>query len=295
MRVLISDKTHEEARLYLKDKGFEVSYQPEISAPDLLIQIANFDCIIVRSRTKVTKNVIYKGKNLRLIARAGSGTDNIDLEAAANSNIVVIKAAGANSQAVAELTIGLMLSLIRNIPYADSTLRKGLWKGKELMGTELYNKTVGVIGFGHVGKKVTALVRAFGANVIICNSHSDEDQLVKLLRNSDIISLHLALNEKTRGIINKNRLSLMKKTAYLINSARGEIIVEEDLYQALVNGQIKGAALDVYWQEPLPAESRWSKLPNVVLSPHIGGQTVESQRKAGMMVAIDLVKFFERM
>jgi len=294
MKVLISDKIHQDAIVYLKEKGFAVIYQPDISAPDLLIQISRFDCIIVRSRTRVTKEVIFQGKNLKLIARAGSGTDNIDLAAAKDRKIAVINAAGANSQAVAELTIGLILTLIRNIPYADQEIKQGKWPKGELIGSEISNKTVGVIGFGNVGKKVAALAGAFGAKVLICNSHSEEDQLIKIMKKADFVCLHLSLTDKTRGIIDKAKISLMKKSAYVINSARGEIIVEEDLYQALVNRQIAGASLDVFWQEPLRESSRWRKLTNVVLTPHIGGSTVESQKKAGMMVAVDLVKFFNR-
>lgn len=293
MRILISDKLHPDALEFLQKKKADLLYLPEITPPELLQKIGDVEALIVRSRTKVTNEVIEKGKSLKIIARAGSGTDNIEKASAQTKGVAVINAPGANAQAVAELTIGLMLSLLRQIPYANKSMHEGQWLKKELMGEEIYNKTVGIIGFGHVGKKVTALVRAFGANTVVVGSHDEEEKLISLLKTSDIVTLHVRLNDKTRGLINTDRLALMKPTAYFINNCRGEVIVENDLYDALVNKKIAGAALDVFWKEPLAGDNRWMKLDNCILTPHISGQTTEASRKACMMAAGDVVKFLQ--
>ncbi len=293
MRVLICDKIHSDALEFLQKKKADVLYLPEITPPELLQKVEDVEALIVRSRTKVTVDVIEKGHALKIVARAGSGTDNIDKLAAQKYGVAVINAPGANAQAVAELTVGLMLSLLRQIPKANKSMHEGQWLKKELMGEEIYNKTVGIIGYGYVGKKVTALVRAFGANVQVVGSHDEEEKLLNLLKTSDIVSLHVRLNDKTRGLINNDKLSLMKPTAYLINNCRGEVVIEDDLYEALVNKKIAGAALDVFWKEPLQTPNPWMKLSNCILTPHISGQTREASRKACLMAAGDVVKFLQ--
>lgn len=293
MRILITDKFDDEARFFLEKKKFSVDYKPEITPLELLEEIENYEGLIVRSRTKVSKEIIERARKLKIIARAGSGTDNIDKSKSQEKGIAVINAPGANAQAVAELTLGLILSLIRKIPQADASLREGKWIKKDLLGSEIYNKTVGVIGFGHVGKKVTALARAFGANVIVVGSHDEDEKLAELLKKSDIVSLHVRLNERTRGFINKEKLALMNKTSYLINCSRGEVIVEDDLFAVLKEKRIAGAALDVFWQEPLSPQSKWRRLENVILTPHIAGQTKEAAKKSCMMVVADMVKFLQ--
>lgn len=293
MRVLICDKIHPDSLEFLQKKKVDVLYLPEIAPSELLQKVEDVEALIVRSRTKITGDVIEKGHKLKIIARAGSGTDNIDKVAAQKKGVAVINAPGANAQAVAELTVGLMLSLLRQIPKANKSMHEGQWLKKELMGEEIYNKTVGIIGYGHVGKKVTALVRAFGANVQVVGSHDEEEKLLNLLKTSDIVSLHVRLNDKTRGLINKAKLFLMKPAAFLINNCRGEVVVEDDLYEALVNKKIAGAALDVFWKEPLESSNRWMKLSNCILTPHISGQTREASRKACMMTAGDVVKFLQ--
>lgn len=293
MRILISDKIHPDALEFLQKKKADLLYLPEIMPLELLQKAGEAEALIVRSRTKVTREVIEKGIKLKIIARAGSGTDNIDKESAQAKGVAVINSPGANAQAVAELTIGLILSLLRQIPYANKSMHEGRWLKKELMGAEIYNKTVGIIGFGHVGKKVTALVRSFGANALVVGSHDEEEKLISLLKLSDIVTLHVRLNDKTRGLIDKNKLSLMKSTAYLINNCRGEVVVENDLYEVLVKKKIAGAALDVFWKEPLMAPNRWMDLNNCLLTPHISGQTSEATRKACLMIAGDVIKFLQ--
>ena len=293
MKILICDKIHPDALEFLNKKKADTLYLPEIMPLELLQKVGDAQALIVRSRTKVTREVIEKGINLKIVARAGSGTDNIDKLACQQRGTAVINSPGANAQAVAELTVGLILSLLRQIPKADRSMHEGEWLKKELMGAEIYNKTVGIIGYGYVGKKVTALVRVFGANVLVVGSHDEEEKLISLLKTSDIVTLHVRLNDKTRGLINKDRLALMKSTSYLINNCRGEVVVENDLYETLLNKKIAGAALDVFWKEPLRAPNRWMGLKNCILTPHISGQTREATRKACMMAVTDVVKFLQ--
>lgn len=242
IKVLITDKFDEESITYLRGKNFDVFYKPEITSEELLNLVSAYEALIVRGRTKVNREVLKSAVKLKLIARAGSGTDNIDKTAAKNKKIAVINAPGANSQAVAELTVGLIISLIRQIPTGDESLREGKWLKKNLVGSEIYNKTVGIIGYGFVGKKVSGLLRSFGANILYVNSKDNQEKVNNLLRKSDLISLHLRLNDETRGFIDKNKLNQMKKSAYLINCARGAVVNEDDLYNCLKNGDISGAA-----------------------------------------------------
>lgn len=291
MKLLIADAIHDEAISKLSAAGFDVKNSPEISPDELLSTIGDYEGLVVRSRTKVTKAMIGAGKKLKIIARVGTGTDTIDVEAAKEKGIEVINAPGANAQAVAELTLGLMLSLIRKIPFADKTTKEGLWQKCELKGTELNGKTVGIIGYGAIGKKVGTLVEAFGANILTHDRDNDGANLQKLLTDSDIITLHSVLNDETKKMINTDKISIMKKSAFLINCARAEIINEDDLYVALSTNMIKGAALDVFWEEPVKSDSRWVKLDNVILTPHIGGQTTEASSEAATMIADKLIDF----
>lgn len=289
MRILISDKISDSSLSLLKDNNIDFDYLPEITPDDLLTSVSKYQALVVRSRTKVTKEVIEAGKNLRVIGRVGSGVDNIDTETA-GGNIIVVNAPDANSSAVAELTVGLMLSLLRMIPQAVSSMDKGLWLKKELSGRELNGKTVGILGYGHVGSRVEKIVSAFWAKVII---HSRSYQTVdykELFKLSDIVTIHLALNKDTRGCVTKYILELMKPTAILINTSRGEIVDEEALYKHLSEKKIAGVALDVYWQEPLPADSRWRKLDNVILTPHIAASTKEALQRASITVIEDVVR-----
>lgn len=290
MRLLISDKISDSSFSLLRDNNIDFDYLPEITPDELLTLVSKYQALVVRSRTKVTKEVIGSGINLKAIGRAGSGVDNIDIEAAREKNIIVVNAPDANSTAVAELTVGLMLSLLRMIPQAVSSMDKGLWLKKELSGSELNGKMVGILGYGHVGSRVGKIVSAFWAKVII---HSRSYQTVdykELFKLSDIVTIHLALNKDTRGCVTKDILELMKPTTILINTSRGEIIDEEALYKHLSEKKIAGAALDVYWQEPLPPDSRWRKLDNVILTPHIAASTKEALSRASITVVEDVVR-----
>lgn len=293
MKILICDKINQSATNLLKDNKIEFDYLPEISAEELLKVIASYHALVVRSRTKVTKEIILAGKNLKIIGRVGTGVDNIDVVATKENKVLVVNAPDANSQAVVELTIGLVLSLLRKIPQAVDSMKNGLWLKKELSGTELSGKTVGIVGYGHIGKKIELLARAFGARPLIFSRSFKTATEEELFQTGDIVTLHLALTPQTKGSINKNLLSLMKPTAYLINTSRGEIIDEEALYNALKDKKIAGAALDVYSQEPLPIDSKWRKLDNVILTPHIGAATKEALTRASITVIRDIIKVLD--
>lgn len=290
MRVLICDPISERALEFLSKNNIDISYKPQISVKELISEIYDFDAIMVRSRTKVTIEVIRKGKKLKTIARIGSGFDNIDINECRKHNIVILNAPEANSQSVAELTITLIISLLRKVELGFVSMKKGLWLKNEIWGHELFGKTVGVFGYGFVGQKVAELLKAFSCKLLIYSLNYKNCDLTELFSNSDIVTIHLTLNNSTKGIIDINLLSKMKKNAYLVNISRGEIINEEDLYDLLKNEKIAGAALDVFWNEPLPKDSKWRKLPNVVLTPHLGAATVDALDRAGMIVAEDIVR-----
>lgn len=289
MKVLISDKAYLPALKDFDEAQIQYVYDPEISASDLLSSIVNYDALMVRSRTKVTKEVIEKGKNLKVIGRMGSGVDNIDVTSAKGKNIIVVNAPNANSQAVAEHTIGLALSLLRNFERAFLTTRKGQWLKKKLGGQEINGKTFGIVGFGHAGKIVEKLAKAFGAKTLIFSRRFKNVSLSEIFSQSDIISLHLPLVKETKGFLGKPLLSLMKNEAVLINTSRAGLVDEEALYQVLSTGMIAGAALDVFWEEPLLSQSKWTKLENVVLTPHIAGSTNEALVKGTEAVVLDII------
>lgn len=289
MKVLIADRLDEKALSFFEEKNIAVDYKPEITPEALLAIIPSYDALIVRSRTKVTKEIIGKGSTLKIIGRAGSGVDNIDVKTAQEKNIIVVNAPDANAQAVAEHTIGLILSLLRTYPKAFSSMREGLWLKKELKGSELSGKTVGIVGHGHIGKRVETSVKAFGAQTLILSRSTHTSSLSDIFSQSDIITLHIALTPETKGMITKELLEKMKSTAYFINTSRGEIVDENALYEIIFSGKIAGTALDVFWEEPLPSDSKWRKLPNVILTPHIGAATHEALKRASLTVAEDIV------
>jgi len=299
LKVLVCDPIDPEGIELLKKFGFEVFAAPEISMEDLKSRVANCHVLIVRSRTKVTKEIIDAGKNLRIIARAGAGIDNIDLEYAEKKGIRVLCAPEAVATAVAELTIGLIISLARQIPRAEHAMRDGKWIKGEIEGWELQGKTIGIIGFGRIGQKVARLGKAFGMKIMVCELNSPSERLLKeldaelvpleeLLRKSDIITLHVPLSKETYHMIGAKEIQQMKDGVYIINTSRGSIIDEKALLEALKTGKVAGAALDVYEKEP-PNDFSLMKTPNVICTPHIGAQTAEAQKYASIIVAQKII------
>ncbi|MCS7125284.1 MAG: phosphoserine phosphatase SerB [Candidatus Bathyarchaeota archaeon] len=303
IKVLVCDPIDPEGIALLRDAGFEVSVEPDISTEDLKKRVAEFHVLVVRSRTKVTREIIDAGKNLRIIARAGAGVDNIDVEYADKKRVRVICAPEAVATAVAELTMGLMLSLARQIPRADHATKEGKWIKTEIMGWELHGKTIGIVGFGRVGQKVARLAKAFGMKILVCELNNVPEHVLKeldaetvpmedILKRSDIITLHVPLTQETYHMIGKKEIEQMKDGVYIINTSRGQVIDEKALFEALKTGKIAGAALDVYEKEP-PNDFSIVRLPNVVCTPHIGAQTAEAQKCASLIVAQKIVSIIK--
>jgi len=303
MKVLISDKLSPEGIEYLqKQPGLRVVNQPGLSPEALLTEIADAQALIVRSKTKVTPQVIEAGQQLRVIGRAGAGVDNIDLPAATRKGIVVMNTPGGNSVSAGEHAVALMLALARKIPFADASIRSGKWEKSAFTGQELQGKTLGVLGLGKIGSVVAKRAMCFEVKVIAYDPFVSEQYakdlgvelapLQELLARADFLTLHLPANEKTQGIINKENIALMKQGASLINTARGKLIVEQDLIDALKSGKIGGAALDVFENEPQvnPALLETGK---VIVTPHIAGSTVEAQAKVGYDIAVQIADFLQ--
>lgn len=283
----------------LQKNGLKITYEPEITPDQIKEKISNFDIVVVRSRTKITKEMIDRATQCKIIARVGVGLDNIDVDAAKAKGIRVINAVEGAMNAVAELVLGLMLSLAREIPRADREIRNGNWLKKELMGSELSGKYLGIVGLGNIGKRLAKLARGLNMNIIgfdvmpIADDFARDVGLIKadidtLLSSADYISFHVPLTETTHHLVNSKRISTMKKTAYIINTSRGEIIDEDALYNALKEGKIAGAALDVFEKEPAVG-NKLATLPNVVCTPHIGAQTKEAQTLAANVIGEKII------
>jgi len=229
-----------------------------------------------------------------VIGRVGSGLDNIEVKEAKKRKITVINSPESNSEAVTELTLGLLLSLLRKLPLAYSSMNDGLWIKKDLKGEEIEGKKVGIIGFGHIGKRVAKILTAFGAKVDYYSRSKKTNSLKYIFKHSDIITVHLPLNNNTKNLVNNDLLSLMKPTSFLINTSRGGVVEEKILFKMLQEKKLAGAALDVFWQEPLPPTSPWRKLPNVILTPHIGASTTEALKKGTKTVIDEIIKILSK-
>jgi D-3-phosphoglycerate dehydrogenase len=297
--VLICDQVAPILNDILQKNGLKITYEPEITPDQIKEKISNFDIVVVRSRTKITKEMIDRATQCKIIARVGVGLDNIDVDAAKAKGIRVINAVEGAMNAVAELVLGLMLSMAREIPRADREIRNGKWLKKELMGSELSGKYLGIVGLGNIGKRLAKLARGLNMNIIgfdvmpIADDFARDVGLVKadidtLLSSADYISFHVPLTENTHHLVNAKRISTMKKTTYIINTSRGEIIDEDALYDALKEGKIAGAALDVFEKEPAVG-NKLTTLPNVVCTPHIGAQTKEAQTLAANVIGEKII------
>ncbi|MGA2784368.1 MAG: hydroxyacid dehydrogenase [Candidatus Bathyarchaeia archaeon] len=305
-KVLVCDPIHPAGVEMLKAK-LQVEVDPTITADQLLKRIGEFDALVVRGRTKVTAAALDAARHLKVVARSGVGLDNIDLEAAKKRSIKVISTPAAPTTSVAELTIGLMLNVLRKISYADRTIKEGRWVKNELIGSELKSKTVGIIGAaGRIGVEVARIaVQGFGSKVLGYDVIDltekarlvgfTETNLDDLLRQSHIISIHVPYLPTTHHLVNKNFLEKMKRGAVVINASRGDIIDGQALLQSLKAGQIAGAGLDVFHKEP-PVDE-WEKsltqLPNVVCTAHVGAQTIECQKLESVQIAEQLIQLFQ--
>ena len=297
MKILITDGLEAEAVASLR-----TSHKVDVSELDpkqLLESIPAYDGLIVRSRTKVTKEVIVRGTRLKVIGRAGVGVDNIDVLAATSRGILVVNAPTASTTSVAELAIGHMLSWSRHLPQADRSVKEGRWEKSEFEGRELAGKVLGLIGSGRIGAEVAKRARAFGMRVAAYDPYLNPQvaeamgvllvNLDQVLAESDYLSIHAVLTDETRGMIGSAEFAKMKRSAVLVNCARGEIVQEAALAQALKEGTIAGAALDVFEREP-PRDSPLLSLRNVVLTPHLGASTREAQARAGAIIADQVLK-----
>ncbi|MHA1214580.1 MAG: hydroxyacid dehydrogenase [Candidatus Hodarchaeales archaeon] len=293
MKVLVADLIAQTAIDELK-KEFEVlveHYSPE----QLKAKISEFDAIIVRSATKITRDMIQEAKKLKVIGRAGVGVDNIDVEAATEKNIAVVNSPRASTYSVAEMAMTFMLSLSRKIVEADTKTKQGLWPKKQLKGRELYGKTLGFVGCGRIGSEVAKRARAFGMECVAYDPYLPKEiadkvgvklisKLEEVLEIADYISIHALLTDETKGMIGKKEFDRIKPSAYLINCARGGIVDEDALYNALKEKKIAGAGLDVFQIEPAK-ENKLFELENVYVSPHIAASTIEAQERAGEIIA----------
>ena len=269
------------------------------SQEKLIDMIGKYDALLVRSATKVTADVIHAGKRLRVIARAGVGVDNIDVEAATQAGVIVVNAPTGNVVAAAEHTIAMLMAVARNLPQANAHVHEGLWKRDRFMGVEVRDKTLGTVGLGRVAQEVVRRAQGLGMNVIAYDPYVTAEYALQrgvtltdidtLVTNADFITLHVPLTPQTRHLIGRERLARMKPTARLINVARGGVIDEQALAEAVAAGRIAGAALDVFENEPLEADSPLRSVSNIILTPHLGGSTIEAQEKVAEDVALQVL------
>ncbi|WPC43321.1 phosphoglycerate dehydrogenase [Clostridium sp. JS66] len=280
----------------LNKNGIEVSYLPAGIAEDEFIEkIHDVDALIV-AFTQINENVLKNAPNLKIVCKHGVGVDNIDVEAAKKRNIYVTNVPNANKHAVADFAFTLMLASARQIPQADNLTKKGEWP--RIFGTDVYGKTLGIVGLGNIGKEVAFRAKGFSMNIVAYDSYPDEKfaaengikfvTIDELLKQSDFVSIHIPLLDSTKGLINYEKLRLMKKSSYLVNASRGGIVVEEDLYKALKENVISGAALDVFEEEPLKFHPLF-ELPNLIATPHIAGYTAGATDALGMTCVKNIV------
>lgn len=300
MKILISDHVDGCCVEMLHERGFAVDYSPGLSVEQLFEKIADADGLIVRSATKVTAEVMARAPKLKVVGRAGAGVDNIDVAAANKRGIAVFNAAAANTLSAAEHALALMLALAREIPRANSALAQGKWNRNAFQGVELFSKILGIIGLGKIGREVASRARAFGMEIIaydpliapaaFANAGVKACALDEVIRRSDFITIHAPFSGATKYLIGESQFRMCKPSLRIVNNARGGIIDEPALYQALRDGRVAGAALDVFEKEP-PGDNPLLKLDNVVATPHLGASTVEAQRRVAEEIARSVADF----
>lgn len=295
-RILVTDRVALSGLGPLVDgEGFEVTAVDDSASGEFTSALGAADALIVRSATRVTRQLLAEAPRLKAVGRAGVGVDNVDVAAATDHGIAVFNAPGGNTIAAAELTVALLISVARKIPAAEASVRSGRWDRSEFKGVELRGKTLGLIGAGRIGSEVAVRCKAFDMHVIAYDPYLSPTRAEGLgiemvgfedvIHRSDFVSIHVPLTEETRGMIGVDALSQMKRSAFVVNSSRGGVVDEEALAKALHNGDLAGAALDVYETEPLPSDSPLRMAPNLVLTPHLGASTVEAQEGVATEVA----------
>ncbi|HEY6236741.1 MAG TPA: hydroxyacid dehydrogenase, partial [Candidatus Elarobacter sp.] len=302
-RVVIAEPFAEPGLAVLRDAGIDVDSQVGRSRAELVAALAGADGLIVRSETRVDRELLAAGPHLSVVARAGVGVDAIDVDAATDAGIIVLNTPGANTLAATEQTFALLLSLARRTPQAVQQLRDGVWERKRLIGTELYGKTLGIVGLGRIGGNVATRAKAFGMTILVhdpfvtsARADAFDARLVDLptlLRGSDVVTLHVPLTPQTLGMIDAAALRLLRPHAYVINCARGGVIVERDLLEALDAGVLAGAAIDVVSEEPPPPGGTGAALhrhPKVIATPHLGGSTHEALARIATELAQDVAR-----
>lgn len=298
LRILVTDDIDPEGVAVLTaEPSLAVDVLPTLPAADLLERIEEYDALVGRSATRITSELLTRGRKLRVVGRAGVGIDNIAVPVATRLGVAVINAPAGNTIAVAELFFGSMIGLLRHIPAAAASMQAGRWDRSQLLGSELYGRTLGIVGLGRIGSEVAHRAKAFGMTVLAYDPYVPPERfqalqvgravsLDELLRSASIVTLHVPLTDETRGMIGRTELAVLPPDAILANLARGGIVQDEALQDALTAGTIRGAILDAFASEPLPPDSPLRRLPNVVLTPHIGASTAEAQRNVAVDVCV---------
>jgi len=302
MKILISDKMSNKVEDVLKSKSIDYDIKTGLEPNELKSIIDDYDGILIRSATKLTADILENCSNLKVIGRAGVGVDNVDLDVATKNKILVMNTPLGNLEATAELTVGLMFSLYRHIHNANASTHEGKWEKAKFMGTELKGKTLGIVGFGNIGQRVAEICKVIGMQ-ILTNSNSASDEVLnsfgakkvsteELISSSDVLSLHTKLNDQTKNMLNKKSIATMKSSSVIINCARGGLINESDLKDALNNDVIAGAAIDVYETEPA-TENVMFGAKNLLLTPHLGASSKEAQSNVAIDVANQVADFLK--
>ena len=290
MRILIADQIHHEGISYLKSAGFDVAEKFDLRNDELMNEIPIYDALIVRSKTKVTKEIIQAGTNLLVIGRAGVGLDNVDVVSAKERNIKVLNTPDVSTTSVAELVMGFMISAMRHIPQATASIKSGEWKKERFAGKELAGKTLGIVGIGRIGNAVAKRAASFDMEVIGFDPYVNNSERIQsvnfdtLLSKSDVVSFHVPLTESTYHMLSLKEIRKMKKGVVIINASRGGIIDEEGLKQGLDEGIVGAVALDTFELEK-PFSTVLAGYENFIATPHVGAQTEEAQRRAGIEIA----------
>ena len=304
MKILISDSLSKQGVEALEKAGFIVVVKSKMPKDELFKEIKDADGLIVRSGTKVTAELIAAAEKLKVVGRAGSGLDNVDTPAATRRGIVVMNTPGGNTVTTAEHTMSMICAMSRRIPQATASVKAGKWEKDKFMGVELYNKVLGIIGAGQIGSHLTKMAQGIGMNVVAFDPYLAPEraermgvtmlELDELFRQADIISVHTPLTSETRGIINAQTIATMKPGVLIVNCARGGIINEQDLCEALKTKRVAAAAFDVFEEEPVKPDNPLLALDNFICTPHIGAQTTEAQENVAIGIAEQIVDYFTK-